>query len=841
MHILLITQEPPLASDAIATGNAVRTSQLARALRRAGHELSQTWLDRKKISHPDVFRNRDELQASISRKNPDAILVSYWELLELLPFDLPQPVILDFVAPRPLEELFEHPERVKTELQRLTNNLSKCDVLLTGNQSQRDLLWFTLLQAGFDLRDYDPVLVVPLSAEPAGGPESDPRVDGWTLVSGGVHWPWRKSDDYWQAIQSMKRDQASSAPRLVLFGGPYRWQEKGPQNSEPGSVNGAGKQAGNASAPELETGDEITGDFANTDTFQTQGLAPYSHFSRFLRESAHIGLEVAQVNIERTYSQSFRSLEFLRHGLPLICNDYLPIAGLVKQYAAGWTIGRPDEIADLLREIMKQPDEWKSRSENALRLVEEVLNPDITVKPLLDWLKEPGKAPRLPMMKEQPAPVVLGTPPLPERLKRQARLLRRIGLSRLFRTGKTSSGDNILIVTRSDLFPTDHGAAVKIVETARGLSQHGRKVGIVSDDRSHWWLFENGHKQLCKLPFWLRLLSLPRSLTRLLHFTRDLPESNSFLYLPLTDSSFFWHCLYAARKLNAGILQAEFPAYAKPCIEAREILNAAVVLVEHNVEYARLKAQVTELSDAQFRNLRAIEIDLCNRSDAVVCVSDNDRQQLLREGVRPELLNTIPHGFNPEPYQLPAKDSLRKNLGLPQDAILIAFHGTFSYPPNRDALQVFADILLPQLTSGRSPFHVIAIGRNPPVESIHPNIHFTGSVDEVGPWLKACDLAVIPLREGGGTRMKIIDCFAAGLPVISTSKGIEGIPVVNGQEAFICDDWLSMTNKIMELAGSKKLRNQLSSAALDFTSAMDWKSLGKRYLNIYSAVRRVPK
>jgi len=89
--------------------------------------------------------------------------------------------------------------------------------------------------------------------------------------------------------------------------------------------------------------------------------------------------------------------------------------------------------------------------------------------------------------------------------------------------------------------------------------------------------------------------------------------------------------------------------------------------------------------------------------------------------------------------------------------------------------------------------------------------------------------------------MKIIDCFAAGLPVISTSKGIEGIPVVNGQEAFICDDWLSMTNKIMELAGSKKLRNQLSSAALDFTSAMDWKSLGKRYLNIYSAVRRVPK
>ena len=102
-------------------------------------------------------------------------------------------------------------------------------------------------------------------------------------------------------------------------------------------------------------------------------------------------------------------------------------------------------------------------------------------------------------------------------------------------------------------------------------------------------------------------------------------------------------------------------------------------------------------------------------------------------------------------------------------------------------------------------------------------------------------MAVIPLREGGGTRMKIIDCFAAGLPVISTSKGIEGIPVVNAREALICDDWLSMSNRIMELAESAELREQLSSAALDFTSEMDWKSLGKQYLDIYSAVRRVPK
>ncbi|MFC1778039.1 glycosyltransferase, partial [Pseudomonadota bacterium] len=461
MQILLITQEPPLKPDAVATGNAIRTAQLEGALSRAGHEVSQTWLDKQISSHQKAFRSRDELQATITRQRPDAILVAYWELLELLPFDLPQPVIVDFVAPRPLEILFENPGQVRPELRRLQANLSKCDLLLTGNDAQRDLLWFTLLQAGFDLRGCEPVMVVPLSAEVAGGPETDPRSSGWTLVGGGVHWPWRKPEEYWQAIQDMKDDPASGSPRLVLFGGQYRWQEDEPRHGGPGHAN--------------------TG-------YQTQALAPYSYFSRYLLESAHIGLEVAQANIERKHSQSFRSLEFLRHGLPLICNDYLPIARLVNQYEAGWTISGPQDLEELLRGIMQDPDEWQRRSKNALRLVEQALNPDITVKPLLDWLETPCKAPQLPVSREQPAPVVLAVPPWPERLKRQARLLRRITLSWLFRAdSETGAGNNILIVTRSDLFPDDHGAAVKIVETARGLSQLGRKVGIVSDDPKHCW------------------------------------------------------------------------------------------------------------------------------------------------------------------------------------------------------------------------------------------------------------------------------------------------------------------------------------------------------------------
>jgi glycosyltransferase involved in cell wall biosynthesis len=820
MHILLITLEPPLTPDAVATGNAVRTVQLVGALTCAGNEVTQTWLDRRDSPHAQSFGSRDELRSIITQKRPDAILVAYWELLELLPFELPQPVIVDFIAPRPLELLYESPGRVSEELRRLKANLSKCDLLLVGNAAQRDLLWFTLLDAGFDLRGCNPVLVVPPAAEVAGSPESNPVEDGWTLVSGGVRWPWRKSGAYWQAIQSMREDAAGTPPRLVLFGGRYRW------HSQEALIEAAAEMEEPASVLE---------------SFQSQDLEPYAHFSNFLRTSAHIGMEVAQYNIERNFSQSFRSIEFLRHGLPLICNDYLPIARLVREYQAGWTVSGAEELPGLLREIMSRPEEWKQRSDNALRLVREKLSPDSATRPLLDWLEMPAKAPLLPTHGGSPAPVVLGKPSFSERCRRQLGLLKRMVLCWLFRPGADSPGDNILVVTRRDLFPADHGAAVKIVETARALSRHGRKVGVVSDDRSGWWLFEDGRETRCRLPLWLRLLHLPAPLARLLHLSKDIPASNAFLYLPLSDGSFFWHCLHAGKKLNPGILQAEFPAYASPCIEASAIFDARVVLVEHNVEYARLQAQVSELTDAQFANLRAIEVDLCNRSDAVICVSDNDRARLLNDGVSPTLLHTIPHGYDPAPYSLPARDTLRQDLGLDEDTVLIAFHGTFSYPPNLDALHVFADVLLPQLSDASRPYHVVAIGRNPPAQSLHPNIHFTGSVDEVGPWLKACDLAVIPLRDGGGTRMKIIDCFAAGLPVISTSKGIEGIPVVNGREAILCDDWLSMTNEIIALAGSTEQRQKLAEAARAFAAGLDWFSIAGRYLELFGDIRRRPR
>lgn len=812
LKILLIAQEPALEPLEVVSGNAVRIEQLSSALRHAGHEVIHAWLagpDTPATASPGGFHNRDQLQGIILAAAPDVILLSYWELAGLLPFELQQPVVLDFVAPRPLEELFERPQAARAGLRRLIINLRRCDLILVGNEPQRHLLINNLIEAGFDLRQSVPVVVVPLGAAVIGPPHSSPAAEEWLLVAGGVSWPWRKSQEYMQALAEAAQKNRH-AVRIVQFGGAYRWH---------GSA---------VTEPQGQTSPGLA-------VVETRALQPYHQFSAFLTHQAHIGVELADWNIERAYSQSFRSLEFLRHGLPVLCNRYLPLASLIETFDAGWVVDRPQQINELLSSITASPDSWQQKSAGALRLVDEVLQPDRSVAPLIEWLESPAFAPRLPAepLDYDQAPV-LGIPPLKQRLKRQYDLVNRVILSRLF--GQKKGGQGVLFVTRGDLFPADHGAAVRTIETACALARSGLRVGIVTDRPSHWYEYVDGEFRTRRYPFWVRLLSAPAPLVKLLHYSKDLPHSNSFLYLPLTDGGFFWRTLAAGRVINAGILQAEFPAYAKPATRARDLLDCRVVMVEHNVEYERLRKQVPELTAAQYTNLKQIELSLCRKSDAVVCVSDNDRQRLLEDGVRPDLLHTISHGVNLSDYQAGAIDGIRQRFSVADGEALLVYHGTFSYPPNRDAIQIFADILLPGLERRGLRCHVLAVGKEPPPSSPHERIHFTGSVTAVAPWLKAADLAVIPLIDGGGTRMKIVDCFAAGLPVISTRKGIEGIPVNPGQHALVVDDWDEMINAVHRLWHDPIERQSLANAGAALAADLDWGAVARRYRSLYSSL-----
>ncbi|GAB4119098.1 MAG: hypothetical protein Tsb0027_13100 [Wenzhouxiangellaceae bacterium] len=896
MNILLITLEPPLNADMAVRGNVVRAAQLYDTLRAAGHQVRQVFrqpYDQSPVvDHGNMYTDAEGLQAFIADFQADALLLGYWALAEDLPEHSELPVIMDFIAPRPLEALFEDEATRDLSLQRLSACLRKADCFLVGNRRQRHLLVPYLLAAGLDLRFHYPVLVLPIAAAPAVSQTRPAPPEHWIIAGGGVQWAWRQQQDYLAVLQDWLPQFNHGDPQahLVMFGGDY------PMIHQPGS-------------------DEINA-LQPDQPCHSLGLQSYRDYCGFLARHVHIGLELAEFNIERYFSQSFRAMEYLRHGIPVICNDYTELAKKITAAEAGWTVQSPQQLPALLQQIMHNPQQWQQRANNALTLLQEQFAPLSAAADLLHYLQQPQRVART-------APLLLAataaaaSPPesaadssmidpdqtataeaaasmqieasaaepdqevatadaeqgLSEEqsiydrqrslgsmswrhLAQQLRhaLRRRIpyqgslrqlprllfyrgmvALAGLF-AGRVAASEpgNVVIITRADLYPTDHGGAVKIVETARALSRTGRDVAIVTSERHRYWLYRDGVREERKLPFWLKLCSLPQRFSSLLHLSYDVPRSNQFLYLALSDNSFLWRTVHVARRINANVYQAEFPAYARAAFFARRVRGGKVVIVEHNVEYQRLLAQEKSLTAEQFHRLKAMEVDFCNLSDAVICVSRNDRQQLSNDGVGDNLLHIIPHGVDLPSFDAEPVIDVRQRCGWTPERPVLVYHGTYQYPPNLTAMKVMASEVLPRLHARGVRPAVMAVGKMPPPESLHPDMVFTGSVERVAGWLRAADVAVVPLLDGGGTRMKIIDYFACSVPVVSTAKGIEGIEVSNGVEAVITDDWEQMADAIVELLQHQPRHAEMAAAGRAFAEHLDWRALAEDYVHVFT-------
>ena len=231
--------------------------------------------------------------------------------------------------------------------------------------------------------------------------------------------------------------------------------------------------------------------------------------------------------------------------------------------------------------------------------------------------------------------------------------------------------------------------------------------------------------------------------------------------------------------------------------------------------------------------LRDIEIQLCNAADATIVVSERDRNQLIEDGVCNQHIHYIPHGVDLAQFDRAKPIDLRKRFEIGENETILVYHGTYLYPPNLEAMKILAQRILPMLHQRGVRVKVIAIGPGCPPQSLHEDIIFTGSVKSVAPYLLAANIAIVPLLKGGGTRMKILDYFAAALPVVSTAKGIEGIPVNNGVEAIIInavDD--AFVDAIINLIENPQQAAAMGKKGRTFVEQMDWSAIALRYLKL---------
>ena len=228
--------------------------------------------------------------------------------------------------------------------------------------------------------------------------------------------------------------------------------------------------------------------------------------------------------------------------------------------------------------------------------------------------------------------------------------------------------------------------------------------------------------------------------------------------------------------------------------------------------------------------LRQQEDLLLKTCDSHTVCSEIERQFLLSRDLNPRV-EVIPNGVDVNSFaQLPGEGTTRRSL---------IFVGAMDYHANVDGVLFFAKEAWPFIYQRRPDLQFVVVGSKPVPEVLklqeQPGITVTGTVDDVRPYYYRALAAMVPLRIGGGTRLKILEAMAAGTPVISTTIGAEGIPVTHGQDILIADSAQEMIEAAVSLQQDSELWNGLITAGRKLAATYDWAAIGDKLLRFYDA------
>ena len=240
------------------------------------------------------------------------------------------------------------------------------------------------------------------------------------------------------------------------------------------------------------------------------------------------------------------------------------------------------------------------------------------------------------------------------------------------------------------------------------------------------------------------------------------------------------------------VVQAESLHTAEYC----EVLSAPVVLDLHNIEsllmkrYARRTTHALKrfYAEVTWRKLAAYERRICRAFTHCLTCSDEERI-LLQTTCGVERVSVVPNGVDVDGYGSSGVVSM--NGSSRRHGPRIVFVGRMDYHANVDAVRWFCGHIFPRIRRAR-PDVVLQIVGGHPTGAVRRlassgSIEVTGLVSDIRPYLAAASVVVVPLRIGGGTRLKILEALAMGKAVISTALGAEGLEAVGGRDLLIAN------------------------------------------------------
>ncbi|RMH37810.1 MAG: glycosyltransferase [Nitrospirae bacterium] len=276
--------------------------------------------------------------------------------------------------------------------------------------------------------------------------------------------------------------------------------------------------------------------------------------------------------------------------------------------------------------------------------------------------------------------------------------------------------------------------------------------------------------------------------------------------------------------------------FLQPTLNFRHVMQYPTLLFQHNVEtmiakrhyHAARHPLMKILWRQQWRKMERFEREMSRRFRTVVAVSEQDKAIFEREFGLTNV-HAIPTGVDLEYYR-PYDDSPEPNT--------LVYVGAMDWLPNEDGILYFAEEIFPRIQTQIPSVTLTVVGRNPSqalrkrLEAC-PGIRLTGRVDDVRPYIAKHAVYVIPLRIGGGTRIKVYEAMAMGKPVVSTSIGAEGLPVRHGEHLLLADDPHDFARCVIELLRSPVRAGTLGRNARAYVEAhCGWDHAVKRFAEI---------
>ena len=267
-------------------------------------------------------------------------------------------------------------------------------------------------------------------------------------------------------------------------------------------------------------------------------------------------------------------------------------------------------------------------------------------------------------------------------------------------------------------------------------------------------------------------------------------------------------------------------------------LHTPAVLFQHNVESILWRRQANAerhpLKRAIFQ-LEAAKMDRYERAavhrfNHVIAVSDRDRRALATM-VPAERISVVPTGVDTKTF----RPAVRNDRPEP----IVLFLGSLDWEPNIDGVQYFAETMWPTIRAAVPDARFQVVGRNPDASIrrlASDSIEIVGTVASVIEYLHRAAAVVVPLRVGGGTRLKIYEAMAAGKAVVSTSIGAEGLDYHDGRDILIADTPEVFAQRVIQVLRDPQHRRRLEDTALALASQYDWSSISHAFEAILERV-----